>query len=118
MESMRDESSLLFQLSFEDILAEPEGAHSLDFAWRLAFRVFGAVKSGVYKLLALIVAVPLAVLWGVLFALLTVLNVWACVPAARALAIPGTWVAKVPSLLPAPFYWLLLRDESWMGWAS
>lgn len=92
----RDERALneIVKLNFEDILAEPDSAHSWDCAWRLTFRTFTGVRCIVYKLLALLIALPCALIWGIVFALLTLLNVWAATPFARALQIPALWLAK------------------------
>ena len=45
-------------------------------------------------MLALIIALPCAIVWGVVFALLTVLNVWVATPLARAVQVPALWLAK------------------------
>jgi len=82
------------KLSFEDILAEPDSAHSWDCAWRLTFRTFTHVRCIVYKILALIAAIPCAIIWGIVFALLMCVNVWVATPLARALTVPALWLAK------------------------
>ncbi|KHJ42291.1 Caveolin [Trichuris suis] len=84
-----------FQLSFEDIMAEPDGYHSWDWVWKGTNKVFVGTRKVFYRLLAFIVAFPCAVLWALIFALLTCLNVWLLTPLARALAIPAVCIAKV-----------------------
>ena len=44
------------QLDFGDILAEPEGMHSFDCAWRLTARTFTCVRSIIYKRKLIVVA--------------------------------------------------------------
>lgn len=46
-------------------------------------------------MLALLCALPCAIIWGLVFALLTVTNVWVATPGARALTVPALWLAKV-----------------------
>jgi len=83
------------KLQFEDVFAEPDGYHSIDCAWRMTYRVFTGTRCFLYKLLSLICALPCAIIWGLVFALLSVCNIWACVPFGRALTIPATWIAKI-----------------------
>jgi len=93
----RDEKGIIdhIKLQFEDVFAEPDGYHSMDCAWRLTYRVFTGTRCVLYKLLSLICALPCAVVWGITFALLSVCNIWACVPFGRALTIPAIWIAKM-----------------------
>jgi len=82
------------KLSFEDIYGEPDSTHSWDCVWRLTYRIFTWTRCFFYRLFALLFAIPSAIVFGVLFALLTVVNIFACVPFGRALTIPATWLAK------------------------
>jgi hypothetical protein len=108
----RDERGLneTVKLNFEDIIAEPDPAHSFDCAWRLTFRTFNGVRCIVYKLLALIVAVPCAIIWGIVFALLTLINVWAATPLARAIQVPAVWLAKTWNFLVRSLFDPLFRS--------
>jgi len=82
------------KLSFEDIYGEPDTMHSWDCVWRLTYRIFTWSRCFFYRLFALLLAIPSAFIFGILFALCTVLNIFACVPFGRALTIPATWIAK------------------------
>ncbi|KFM74305.1 Caveolin-1, partial [Stegodyphus mimosarum] len=68
---------------FEDVLAEPAANHGFDAIWRLAFVVFSGTKLWVYRILAAILAIPCGFVWGVIFSLLTLLNVWVISPSLR-----------------------------------
>merc|ERR1711936_1073349 len=57
---------------FEDVLAEPEGAHSFD-----------CCKGCCYKLLTLFCALPIAMCWGCEFAVITFQHVWYVTPCMR-----------------------------------
>jgi len=98
------------KLSFEDILAEPDSAHSWDCAWRLTFRTFTHVRCFVYKVLALIAAIPCAIIWGIVFALFTCVNVWLATPLARLLTIPALWLAKTWNFIIRSFFDPLFRS--------
>ncbi|CDW52217.1 caveolin 1 [Trichuris trichiura] len=87
------------KLSFEDIMAEPDGYHSWDWVWKSTNKLFVGTRKVFYRLLAFIVAFPCALVWALIFALLTCLNVWLLTPLARALAIPAVCIAKVWAFL-------------------
>ncbi|CAJ0565233.1 unnamed protein product, partial [Mesorhabditis spiculigera] len=93
----RDEKNINdhVKFGFEDIFGEADTAHSWDCVWRLVFRVFTWTRLFVYRLGSLLIGLPAAIIFGVLFALFTVLNVFACVPLAKLLSIPAQWIAKV-----------------------
>lgn len=97
----RDEKKIneTVTLQFEDIFGEPEGYHSVDCAWKATNCTFRWIRSIVYKLFALIFALPLAIVWGVLFALLTFVHVWLCLPAGKFLSVIGVTLAKIWSFL-------------------
>jgi len=71
-------------LSFEDVLAEPDQTHGADGVWRLAFLIFAFTKRWVYCILAALLAIPLAIIWGLLFGLLTLLHIWIVSPLIKA----------------------------------
>ena len=65
------------------MLAEPNAAQGFEWVWKLAFVVFSQTKSWFYKLFAAVVAVPAALIWAVVFALVTVVYIWIVSPALR-----------------------------------
>jgi len=67
------------------VLAEPTSAQGFEWVWRLTFLVFSGVKLWTYRLLAAVVAVPAALLWGVVFAVVSVLYIWVLAPLIRLL---------------------------------
>lgn len=106
----RDERSVNehVNVNFEDIIGEPDAAQGFDGAYRLAFGLFSFVRFWVYRLLAVILAVPLALIWAVVFALLTLVSVWLLTPAFRVLDIAfyfvhRFWNATVRTLLDPLF---------------
>ncbi|XP_063072581.1 caveolin-3-like [Engraulis encrasicolus] len=75
----RDPRSLngdAIRVDFEDVIAEPDGTHSLDGVWRASYAAFTVSKYWCYRLLSAILGVPLALLWGLLFAALSFCQVW------------------------------------------
>jgi len=83
--SMRDSQGINSEinLDFDDILAEPETSHGFDSIWRLSFILFSQTKLWSYRLLSLLLSLPLSILWALTFSLLTSLYVWILRPSLR-----------------------------------
>lgn len=92
----RDEKGINehIRFGFEDIFAEADTQHSWDCVWRLVYRVFLWTRGFAYRLCSLIIGLPAAIVFGILFAILSVINVFACVPFAKLLTIPANWIVK------------------------
>jgi len=70
-------------LDFDDVLAEPGSTHGLDPVWQISFVIFSQTKLWLYRIFAALVAVPAALLWALVFSLITVVYVWILAPALR-----------------------------------
>jgi len=70
-------------IQFEDVLAEPDGGHSFEGVWRMAYVVFTGTKFWLYRLLAALCALPCALCWGINFACLSFCHIWAITPFLR-----------------------------------
>ena len=53
---------------FDDVLGEPEGAHSAECVWRNSHKCFNGGLGCCYKFLTFICGLPLALYWGCHFA--------------------------------------------------
>ncbi|XP_002738351.1 caveolin-3-like [Saccoglossus kowalevskii] len=69
---------------FEDVLAEPLGAHSPEGIWRCVFKMFICSKDMCYKILSYLCAVPAAICWGCNFACVSFSHVYAITPCLKA----------------------------------
>jgi len=78
----RDENKINehVNLTFEDIIGEPDANSGFEFIWRLTYLLFNFTKFWLYRIVAGLLAIPLAILWAVVFALLSVVSVWVCTP--------------------------------------
>ncbi|KAK7496223.1 hypothetical protein BaRGS_00012633 [Batillaria attramentaria] len=72
------------QVAFEDIIAEPDGAHSPDCVWKLAHTCFSCSRNVCYSIAAIFCGCPLAICWGCEFAGLAFNHVWLYTPCYRA----------------------------------
>jgi len=72
--------SIPCQVDFEDVIAEPVGTYSFDGVWKGSYTTFTVSKYWCYRLLSAVLGIPLAVVWGFLFALISFCHIWAVVP--------------------------------------
>ena len=77
----------IFQVSFEDIFAEPDAIHSHDCVWRLSYKCFNCGKDLCYMILTFLCAVPTALCWGCTFAEVAFQHIWEIAPYLRLLEI-------------------------------
>ncbi|KAK6175092.1 hypothetical protein SNE40_013626 [Patella caerulea] len=71
------------KVNFDDVLGEPEGAHSADCVWRTSYLCFNGGKNCCYMFLTFICGLPLALCWGCEFAMITFQHVWQITPCMR-----------------------------------
>lgn len=88
----------LLQIDFEDVIAEPEGTHSFDGIWKASFTTFTVTKYWFYRLLSAIFGIPMALIWGIYFAILSFLHIWAVVPCIRSYLIEIQCISRVYSI--------------------
>ncbi|RWS11427.1 hypothetical protein B4U79_00113 [Dinothrombium tinctorium] len=67
-------------LTFEDIIAETDSNQSFEFFWRLTFILFNFTRFWIYRILAAIIAIPIALIWAIIFAFVNLITVWCCTP--------------------------------------
>lgn len=67
-------------LHFDDILAETDTSQGFEFIWRLTFLIFTTVRLWIYRIVSAILALPLALLWAVVFSVINVSVVWILTP--------------------------------------
>lgn len=72
--------SCMLQVDFEDVIGEPDGVHSADLVWKASDKIYTWSKYYWYFSLSAIFALPLSLIWGLLFAFLTFWRIWAVVP--------------------------------------
>ncbi|KAJ1163899.1 caveolin-1 [Lissotriton helveticus] len=86
------------KIDFEDVIAEPEGTHSFDGIWKASFTTFTVTKYWFYRLLSTILGIPLALIWGIYFAILSFLHIWAVVPCIKSYLIEIQCISRVFSI--------------------
>ena len=80
-------NALYFKVDFEDVLGEPDGAHSFDKVWIFSYKCYRCGLGCCYKLLTLLCGLCIALYWGCTFACLTFEHVWCWTPYMRCFSI-------------------------------
>uniref|UniRef100_A0A8C4NAK7 Caveolin n=1 Tax=Eptatretus burgeri TaxID=7764 RepID=A0A8C4NAK7_EPTBU len=94
----RDPKSLnndLVGIEFEDVIAEPDSSHSFDSIWKASFTTFTISRYWCYRLLTATIGLPLALAWGLIFAVLSFLHIWAVVPLVHGFLIQIQPIARI-----------------------
>ncbi|CAB1417893.1 unnamed protein product [Pleuronectes platessa] len=86
------------KVEFEDVIAEPDGTHSLDGVWKLSYTTFTVSKYWCYRILSAIFGIPVALLWGFLFACISFCHIWAVVPCIKSCLIESQCISRIYSL--------------------
>ncbi|RWS22436.1 caveolin-like protein, partial [Leptotrombidium deliense] len=85
-------------LTFEDVIAETDSNQGFEFIWRLTFLLFNFTRFWIYRIVAGLIAIPLAIVWALVFAFVNVSTVWCCTPTFRVYAILLHYIHKVSTL--------------------
>jgi hypothetical protein len=88
---------------FEDVIGEPDPTHGFEFVWRLTYLLFNATRFWFYRFVAAIIAIPLALLWAIIFAFINLGTVWCCTPSLRIFDIVLHYIHRIWSGLVRTF---------------
>lgn len=80
------------------MIAEPAWTYSFDGVWKASFTTFTVTKYWCYRLLTALVGIPLALIWGVFFAILSFIHIWAVAPFVKSFLITIHWVSRIYSI--------------------
>merc|ERR1711894_243620 len=78
----RDPNSLnhKVQTLFEDVIGEPEGAHSAPPVFRTSYKAYYAGKNCCFTVLTYLCSVPMGSCWGCSYAMMSFCQIWQCTP--------------------------------------
>ncbi|XP_067314598.1 caveolin-3 [Pseudorasbora parva] len=86
------------KVDFEDVIAEPDGTHSMDGVWKASYTTFTVSKYWCYRVLSAIFGVPVALLWGFCFACISFCHIWAVMPCIKSYLIETQCLSRIYSL--------------------
>uniref|UniRef100_A0A673AI01 Caveolin n=1 Tax=Sphaeramia orbicularis TaxID=375764 RepID=A0A673AI01_9TELE len=92
------------KVDFEDVIAEPDGTHSLDGVWKASYTTFTVSKYWCYRILTAILGIPFSLLWGFVFACLSFCHIWAVVPCIKSSLIELQCLSQLYSLVIHTFF--------------
>merc|ERR1712115_184720 len=92
------------QVEFDDVFAEPDGAHSSDCVWKNSATCFKCGRDIIYKLVTFFCGIFIALDWGCQFGCLMIDIIWCVVPTLRYMHIALQPVRKTYSILLSTFY--------------
>merc|ERR1711920_239562 len=68
------------RVTFEDVLAEPEGIHSMNCVWSNSYKCFNCCKDLCYMIMTLCCGICIAAEWGCEFAEIAFCHIWYVTP--------------------------------------
>uniref|UniRef100_A0A667X3L0 Caveolin n=1 Tax=Myripristis murdjan TaxID=586833 RepID=A0A667X3L0_9TELE len=83
------------KVTFEDVIAEPPSVRSFDKVWLWSHALFEVSRLWCYRLISLLLAVPVSLAAGLLFAVLSCIHIWLIVPCVQLCLINMHWVQTV-----------------------
>ncbi|XP_062401719.1 caveolin-2-like [Sardina pilchardus] len=96
------------KVTFEDVIAEPPSVRSFDKVWLGSHTIFEVSRLWFYRLISLLLAVPVSLVAGILFAILSCLHIWLIMPCVQLALINMHWIKVVwgslLDILIAPFF--------------
>ncbi|KAG9332682.1 hypothetical protein JZ751_014780 [Albula glossodonta] len=75
------------KVTFEDVIAEPQSVRSTDKVWICSHTLFEVSKVWLYRIFTTLLAVPVSLISGILFAVLTCLHIWLIMPCVQFLLV-------------------------------
>ncbi|KAL6112022.1 uncharacterized protein ACO6RY_08871 [Pungitius sinensis] len=96
------------KVTFEDVIAEPVSVRSGDRVWFWSNALFEVSRVWVYRVVTVLLAIPISITSGLLFAILSCLHIWMVGPCSRCALIGARWLQSLWSvvlgIVVRPFY--------------
>ncbi|KAK2862022.1 hypothetical protein Q5P01_001555 [Channa striata] len=83
------------KVTFEDVIAEPVSVRSGDRVWIWSNALFEVSRVWLYRIVTVFLAIPMAVVSGFLFAILSCLHIWMVVPCIQCIFIGTRWLQSL-----------------------
>lgn len=87
------------KVMFEDVIAEPVLVHSGDRVWIWSHALFEVSRVWIYRIVTVLLAIPMSVISGLLFAILSCLHIWMVSPCIRCVCIGTCWLQSLWSIV-------------------
>merc|ERR1711970_491747 len=92
------------KVTFEDVLAEPEGNHAMDCVWSNSYKCFNCCKKLCYTLMTLCCGICIAAGWGCEFAYIAFVHIWYITPCFKCLELNCGCLQKLWGMIVHCYY--------------
>nr|XP_057936390.1 caveolin-2 [Doryrhamphus excisus] len=83
------------KVTFEDVIAEPASVRSGDRVWIWSHALFEVSRVWMYRIFTALLAIPVSLLSGILFAVLSCVHIWMVGPCLRGILIGTRWLQSL-----------------------
>ncbi|XP_040891011.1 caveolin-2 [Toxotes jaculatrix] len=83
------------KVTFEDVIAEPVSVRSGDRVWIWSHALFEVCRVWIYRIVTVLLAIPMSIISGVLFAILSCIHIWMIGPCIQCVFIGTRWLQSL-----------------------
>ncbi|AWP02691.1 putative caveolin-2-like [Scophthalmus maximus] len=87
------------KVTFEDVIAEPVSVRSGDRVWIWSNALFEVSRVWIYRIVTVLLAIPISVISGLLFAILSCLHIWIVGPCLQCTLMGTRWLQSLWSIV-------------------
>ncbi|KAM3877613.1 caveolin-2 [Diretmus argenteus] len=87
------------KVTFEDVIAEPVSVRSGDRVWIWSNALFEVSRVWIYRIVTVLLAIPMSIISGLLFAILSCFHIWMVSPCIHCILIGTFWLQKLWSIV-------------------
>ncbi|XP_034388182.1 caveolin-2 [Cyclopterus lumpus] len=87
------------KVTFEDVIAEPVSLRSGDRVWIWSHALFEVSRVWIYRVVTVLLAIPISIISGLLFAILSCLHIWIVGPCSHCVLIGAHWLQSLWSIV-------------------
>ncbi|XP_071350891.1 caveolin-2 [Trachinotus anak] len=87
------------KVTFEDVIAEPVSVRSGDRVWIWSNALFEVSRVWIYRIVTVLLAIPMSVISGLLFAILSCFHIWMVSPCIKCILMGMHWLQSLWSIV-------------------
>ncbi|XP_068567810.1 caveolin-2 [Cebidichthys violaceus] len=87
------------KVTFEDVIAEPVSVRSGDRVWFWSNALFEVSRVWIYRIVTVLFAIPISIISGLLFAILSCFHIWIVGPCSHCILIGARWLQSLWSIV-------------------
>ncbi|XP_070703271.1 caveolin-2 [Pempheris klunzingeri] len=87
------------KVTFEDVIAEPVSVRSGDRVWIWSNALFEVSRVWIYRVVTVLFAIPMSIISGLLFAILSCFHIWMVGPCMQCMFIGTHWLQSIWSIV-------------------